>query len=60
MTSYPNGGGGVTRFVTNCDKGEGASQQFCDVTRVVLICMLHAVIPERTGVEAKMFLFHLQ
>jgi len=22
--------------------------------------MLHAVIPERKGVEAKMFLFHLQ
>ena len=24
------------------------------------MCMLHVVIPERKGVEAKMFLFHLQ
>ena len=25
MTSHPEGGEGVTRFVTNCDKGEGVS-----------------------------------
>ena len=25
-----------------------------------MTCMLHAVIPERKGVEANMFLFHLQ
>jgi len=25
MTSHPNGGEGVTSFVTNCDKGEVSS-----------------------------------
>jgi len=28
MTSHSNGGEGVTRFVTNCDKGEGGVSSF--------------------------------
>jgi len=28
MTSHPNGGEGVTRFVTNCDKEEGGVSSF--------------------------------
>jgi len=28
MTSHPKGGEGVTKFVTNCDKGEGGVSSF--------------------------------